>query len=129
MDRLFQESFVHPRREWPTRFEGTLALDMYETEDSVVVKTALAGMKPDDVDITIAGNVLSISGETKAEEELKEENYIRRERRYGALSRSVALPEGVDADKAEAAFDDGLLTLTIPKAPEAKPKVVKITRK
>ena len=58
---------------------------MYETGDSVVVKTSVAGMKPDDVDITIAGNVLSISGETKAEEEVKEENYIRRERRYGAF--------------------------------------------
>ena len=102
---------------------------MYETEDSVVVKTSVAGMKPDDVDITIAGNVLSISGETKAEEEVKEENYIRRERRYGGLSRSVALPEGLQADKAEVSFDDGLLTLTVPKAPEAKPQVVKVKQK
>lgn len=127
MDRLFQESFVGPgRREWLAPAEGTLPLDMYQTEDSVVVKSAVPGVKPDDIDITISGNTLSISGETKEEEEVTEENYIRRERRHGSFSRSVVLPEGVDPDKAEATFDDGILTLTIPKVPEAKPKVIKI---
>lgn len=127
MDRLFQESFVGPgRREWLAPAEGTLPLDMYQTEDSVVVKSAVPGVKPDDIDITISGNTLSISGETKEEEEVTEENYIRREHRHGSFSRSVVLPEGVDPDKAEATFDDGILTLTIPKVPEAKPKVIKI---
>jgi len=127
MDRLFQESFVGPgRREWLAPAEGTLPLDMYQTEDSVVVKSAVPGVKPDDIDITISGNTLSISGETNEEEEVTEENYIRRERRHGSFSRSVVLPEGVDPDKAEATFDDGILTLTIPKVPEAKPKVIKI---
>jgi len=127
MDRLFQESFVGPgRREWLAPAEGTLPLDMYQTEDSVVVKSAVPGVKPDDIDITISGNTLSISGETKEEEEVTEENYIRRERRHGSFSRSVVLPEGVDPDKAEATFDDGILTLTIPKVPEAKPEVIKI---
>ena len=129
MDRLFQESFVHPGREWLAGPKGTLALDMYETEDSVVVKSSIAGVEPDDVSITISGNVLSISGETKTEEEVKEDDYIRRERRYGSFSRSVTLPEGVEADKAEASFDDGVLTLSIPKTPEAKPKVVKVKSK
>ncbi len=129
MDRLFEESFVRPRREWLAPAEGTLALDMYETEDSVVVKSAVPGLEPDDIDITISGNTLSMSGETKAEEEAKEENYIRRERRYGSFSRTVTLPEGLELDKAEASFQDGILTLTIPKAPEAKPKVIKIKGK
>lgn len=129
MDRLFEESFVRPRREWLTPAEGTLALDMYETEDSVVVKSAVPGLEPDDIDITISGNTLSMSGETKGEEEAKEENYIRRERRYGSFSRTVTLPEGLELDKAEASFQDGILTLTIPKAPEAKPKVIKIKGK
>jgi len=127
-DRLFEESFVG-RREWLARAEGTLALDMYETEDSVVVKSLVPGVKPDDIDITISGNTLSISGETRAEEEVKEENYIRRERRYGSFSRSVTLPEGLETDKAEASFEDGILTLNIPTAPEAKPKVIKIKGK
>ncbi|TKJ30884.1 MAG: hypothetical protein CEE40_03325 [Chloroflexi bacterium B3_Chlor] len=127
MDRLFQESFVGPgRREWLAPAEGTLPVDMYQTEDSVVVKSAVPGVKPDDIDITISGNTLSISGETNEEEEVTEENYIRRERRHGSFSRSVVLPEGVDPDKAEATFDDGILTLTIPKVPEAKPEVIKI---
>jgi HSP20 family protein len=129
MDRLFEESFVRPRREWLAPAEGTLALDMYETEDSVVVKSAVPGVKPDDIDITVSGNTLSISGEAKSEEEVTEENYIRRERRYGSFSRSIALPEGLDAEKADATFEDGLLTLTIPKAPEAKAKVIKIKGK
>jgi len=129
MDRLFEESFVRPRREWPATVEGTLALDMYETEDAVVVKTAVPGVKSDDIDISISGNTLSISGESKFEEEVKEENYIRRERRYGSFSRSVVLPEGVNPDEAEASFDDGILTLSIPKAPEAKPKVIKVKGK
>lgn len=127
MDRLFQESFVGPGpREWLAPAEGTLPLDMYQTEDSVVVKSAVPGVKPDDIDITISGNTLSISGETNEEEEVTEENYIRRERRHASFSRSVVLPEGVDPDKAEATFDDGILTLTIPKVPEAKPEVIKI---
>jgi len=130
MDRLFEESFVHPRRgEWLASAEGTLALDIYETEDAVVVKTAVPGVKPDDIDITISGNTLSITGETKVEEEVKEENYIRRERRYGSFSRSVVLPESVNPDDTEASFEDGILTLNIPKAPEAKPKVIKVKSK
>lgn len=130
MDRLFEESFVGPRRrEWLAPTEATLALDMYQTEDSVVVRTAVPGVKPDDIDITISGNALSISGETKEDEEVKEENYIRRERRCGSFSRSVMLPDGVDAANTEASFEDGVLTLTIPKAPEAKPKVIKVKGK
>jgi HSP20 family protein len=130
MDRLFEESFVGPRRrEWLAPAEGTLALDVYQTEDAVVVKTAVPGMKPDDIDITIRGNTLTISGETKVEEEVKKENYIRRERRYGSFSRSVVLPEGVSPDEAEASFEDGILVLTVPKAPEAKPKVIKVKSK
>ena len=130
MDRLFEESFVGPRRgEWLAPAEGALALDMYQTEDSVVVKSAVPGVKPDDIDITISGNTLSISGETRAEEEVKEENYIRRERLCGSFSRSVTLPEGLETDKAEASFEDGILTLNIPKAPEAKPKVINIKGK
>jgi HSP20 family protein len=129
MARLFEESLVSPRRrEWLAPAEGGPALDVYETEDAVVVKSNVAGVKPDDVDISISGNTLSISGQIKVEE-VTEGDYIRRERRYGGFSRSVALPEDVNADEAEAEFEDGILTLTIPKATEAKPKVIKVKGK
>jgi len=130
MDRLFEESFVSPsRREWLAPAETALALDVYETDDSLVVRSSVPGVKPEDVDISISGNTLTISGETKEEEEVKEENYIRRERRFGRFSRSVALPEGLNTDQAEAEFEDGILKLSIPKAPEAKPKTIKVRSK
>ena len=129
MDRLFEDSFVGRRpREWLPA-EGTLALDMYQTEDAAVIRNSVPGVKPDDIDITISGNTLTISGETKEEEEVKEEDYVRRERRYGSFSRSVVLPEGLEPDKAEASFEDGILTLSIPKAPEAKPRVIEVKGK
>jgi HSP20 family protein len=130
MDRLFEDSFVGRRpREWAPALEGALALDMYQTDDATIIKSSVPGVKPEEIDISISGNTLTISGESKEEEEVKEENYIRRERRYGSFSRSVVLPEGLESDKAEASFEDGVLTLTIPKAPETKPKVIKVTGK
>jgi HSP20 family protein len=126
MDRLLEESFVRPRG-WPTALgqEG-LAVDMYETEDSVVVSTTVPGMKPGDLDISITGDVLTIKGERKIEEKVEKENYIRQERRYGRIQRSVPLPGSLLPDQAEATFEDGVLTLTIPKSEEAKPKTIKV---
>jgi len=92
----------------------------------VVVKVAIPGVKPEDIDITVTGDTLSIKGEAKEETEVKRENYIRQERRYGAFSRSVTLPSGVETEKAEASFENGILTLNIPKAEEVKPKVIKV---
>ncbi len=129
MDRLFEESWVRPRAGWLLPTEETLAIDMFETPDDVVVKTPVPGVKPEDIDITITGNSLTIVGEAKAEERVEEKNYIRRERRYGRFSRSISLPSGVRGEKAEATFENGLLTLTIPKAEEAKPKVIKVKGK
>jgi len=128
MDRLFEESFIRPRT-WLVPFEGGLAVDVYETDDNVVVEAALPGVKPEDIEISIAGDVLTIKGETKDEKEVKAENYIRRERRYGSFCRSVSLPAGLDGDKAEAEFEHGVLKLTIPKTEEVKPKVIKVKAK
>lgn len=130
MDRLFEESFVRPGlgRLVPAGAEA-LAVDMYETDDTIVVKSAIPGIKPEDLDISITGDTLTIKGETKAEEEVKEENYIRRERRYGSFCRSVAIPMPVMTDKAQAEFEDGVLTLTLPKAEEVKPKAIKVKTK
>ncbi len=130
MDRLFEESFVRPRRGWLAAMGAEeLAIDIYETPNEVVVKTAVPGVKPEDLDITITGDTLTIRGETKAEEQVKRENYIRQERRYGAFSRSVSLPAGLRTDQAEANFEHGMLTLTIPKAEEVKPKTIKVQAK
>lgn len=129
MDRLFEDSFVRMRG-LPSLFgTETLAVDMYETADSVVVKTAVPGVKPEDIDITISGDVLTIKGETKTEEKVEKANYIRQERRYGAFQRSVQLPGSLLTDKAQATFENGILTLTIPKSEESKPKVIKVKTK
>jgi HSP20 family protein len=125
MDRMFEEGFWRP----PMPFawgEGSLALDMYETEDHVVVKTAIPGMKVEDLDISVTGSTLTIRAETTQEEEVKREHYLRRERRHGSYARSVTLPNGLETDKAEADYTDGILTLTFPKAEEIKPKMIKV---
>ena len=130
MDRLFEESFVRPQAGWLAPGEAeTLAVDMYETDEAVVVKSAVPGIDPADLDISVTGDVLTVKGETKTEEEVKEENYIRRERRYGSFSRSLSIPVPVVADKADAEFKDGILTLTLPKAEEVKPKAIKVKAK
>jgi HSP20 family protein len=129
MDRLFEESFVRMRG-LPSPFGAeALAIDMYETADSVVVRTGVPGVKSEDIDITITGDVLTIKGETKVEEKVEKENYIRQERRHGSFQRSVRLPGSLLPDKAEAAFENGILTLTIPKSEEAKPKTIKVEAK
>jgi HSP20 family protein len=130
MDQLFEESVVRPRAGWlaPLGGEG-LAVDMYETADDVVVKTATPGVKPEDIDVSITGDTLTIKGETKAEEKVEKANYIRQERRYGAFSRSLPLPSAVVADKATAEFEGGMLTLTLPKTEEVKPKTIKVKAK
>jgi len=130
MDRLFEDSFVTPRFGWiaPVSAAG-MAIDMYETKDEVIVKAALPGVKPDEAEVTITGDTLTIRGESKEEKEIKEENYIRKERHFGSFARSVTLPAGLQADKAEAIFEDGVLTLKIPKSEEVKPKRVKVKAK
>ncbi len=129
MDRLFEESFVRPFGWLAPVGAETFAIDMYETDDDIVVKAAIPGVKPEDIDVSISGDVLTIKGEVKEEKEVKEENYIRKERRYGTFCRSVTLPVQVDADKAKAEYENGILTLTLPKAEEVKPKVIKVKAK
>jgi HSP20 family protein len=130
MDKLFEDSFVRPSRFLPTIGEGGVpALDVYQTPNEVVVKASLPGVKPEDINIDIAGDTLTIKGESKTEQEIKKEDYLYQERRYGTFSRSVVLPGGLKPDKAEAAMEDGILTLTIPKAEEIKPKAIKVKAK
>ena len=130
MDRLFEESFIHPRVGWMAPLGvGALAVDMYETDQDVVIKSSVPGVKPDDLDITITGDTLTIKGETKTEEKVEKANYIRQECRYGAFCRSLTLPTTIVAEKAKAEFENGVLTLTLPKAEEVKPKTIKVKAK
>ncbi len=129
MDRLFEESVVRLPGLSTVLGGEALAVDMYETEDSVVIATNVPGVEPEEIDITITGNVLTIKGECKVEHKVEKENYIRQERRYGTFQRSVVLPETVLADQAEASYDKGVLTLRIPKTEEAKPKTIKVEAK
>jgi HSP20 family protein len=127
MDRLFEESFVHPRGMLaPVEGAATLALDVFESDDDVTVRASIPGINPDDIDISVTGDVLTIKGETSEEREEKQGNYHLRERRYGAFQRSVNLPAPVNTDKAEAEFKNGVLTLTLPKVEEVKPRSIKI---
>ncbi len=129
MDRMFEERFFRPMMPLAPWVEGGLAVDIYETDDSVVVKTAIPGVKVEDIDVSVTGDTLTIKAETKEEEEVKRENYLRRERRFGSYCRSVTLPGGLETDKAKASYVNGVLTLTFPKAEEVKPKSIKISTK
>ncbi|MBI3942376.1 MAG: Hsp20/alpha crystallin family protein [Chloroflexi bacterium] len=125
MDRLFEDSVVRPGRATGQNV-SELPIDIYEKDGTYFVTAGVAGMKPEDVEVTVTGNVLTIKGETRRNEEVKRENYLRQERYYGGFTRSIALPEDADASKAEAHFANGLLELRIPKAESAKPKSIKI---
>jgi len=129
MDRLFEDSFVRPWHLWADGAKGEVLLDMYQTKDDVTVKATLPGVKPEEVDNSITGDTLTIKGEHKEEQEVRDEDYFRKEHRYGAFSRSVALPGGLKTEKAEASFDNGILTVTIPKSEEIKPKQIKVETK
>ena len=127
MDRLFDDAFTRPlslRDNW-----SAPAIDMYQTDDEIVVKASLPGIKPDEVQINVTGEVLTIKGETKQQEEKKEKAWHMREQRWGSFERSVVLPTDVVSDKAKAEFENGILTITLPKAEEVKPKVINIKAK
>jgi HSP20 family protein len=126
IDRIFEERFMRPS-EWFPRWERQeLALDIYETADRLVVKAALPGIKPEDVDLTVSRDLLTIKGEFKAEEKVEEKEYRRQELRYGTFERSVSLPEGLKADEARATFEHGMLTIHIPKSERVAPRHIKV---
>ena len=125
MNNLFEESYVRPVQGSPTR--GNLALDIFEDGENVDVTATLPGLNPEDVDITVQGDVLLIKGQHKQEQERKQGNYHLRERRTGSYYRAVQLPCLVQSDKAQAEFRNGVLHLTLPKAEAVKPKTIRIT--
>lgn len=109
--------------------EGQLSIDVYQTPDKLVVKSTIAGVKPDEIDISINNDMLTIRGKRQLSETIAEENYLIKECYWGGFSRSVILPVEVDAEKVEAALDNGVLTVTLPKAKNAKQFSIKVKEK
>jgi HSP20 family protein len=123
VDRLFDN--VGPDHEWlPTQWG--LAVDVAENKDDFIVKASVPGIKPDDLDISYADDTLTIRGEIKSDNEYKEDQYHFRERRYGSFSRSISLPTKIKGDAIEASYQDGVVTLRLPKTEEVKPKRIAI---
>lgn len=111
------------------QFGFTPAIDMYEDKDNIIVETQLGGINPDNVDISIENNILCLKGESEKQSEIDDKNYYRKEIRRGSFYRSVSLPTKVDGENAKAINEGGILKITIPKAPEVKPKTIKIENK
>ena len=115
---------------WNGRQESWLpAVDVFDTKEAVVLKAELAGMDPDDIQIEVEDNVLTIKGERKFEETVDRERYYRVERRFGSFQRDLALPQGVRPEDISAAYEDGVLTVTVPKVEEEKPKRIEVKAK
>ncbi len=126
MDRLFEDTFVPARRrEGAGERVFRLPLDAYVTPDEIVVLANMPGIKPEDVEITIEGDTLTIKGERPTP--LENVDYVMQERPFGKFMRTLNINIPVDADKAEASYENGLLTLTIPKAEAVKPKTIQVT--
>ena len=136
MESMMDEMLRHPLVPWrrpltwwrvPTEELGWMpGVEVYEKADKFVVRTELPGMKKEEIDVSVVGDTLTISGERKAESEVKEEDYHRCELCYGKFSRSVGLPAAVNAAKVDASYEDGILEITLPKVEAAKPKKVAV---
>jgi HSP20 family protein len=125
IDRLFDFS-------WPSRDTGLFsgwspALDVFDDKDSFVVKVELPGMKKEEIQLSLHDGVLTVSGERKHEREAKEGGTFRSERYFGKFQRSVTLPTAVDANKVNASYKDGVLSVELPKSEEAKPKQIEVS--
>jgi HSP20 family protein len=128
---FFDDAFTRPfslMREGGSSWSSP-AIDMYQTDNEVVVKAALPGIKAEEVQINVTGDILTIKGEVKHEEEKKDKSWHIREQRWGSFERSVMLPTGVISDRAKAEFQDGILTITLPKSEEVKPKTITVKAK
>lgn len=107
-------------------YEGKLAIDAYQTDDTVVIKAPVAGVKPDDLEISITDDVVTIKGARHNEVQVAQDSYLAQECYWGTFSRSYLLPFSVESEKAEAKLENGILTITLPKPEQTKTKVIKI---
>lgn len=127
MDRAFDDFFS--RGSISSEGYGVVNIDMLQTDDDIIVKASIPGVNPDDLSISVTGDTLTIRGEVKEDQEVKEGNYHIHELRVGSFARSVLLPGPVLADKSNAEFENGIVRLTLPKAEEIKPKTITVKAK
>jgi HSP20 family protein len=128
INRLFNDAFEHTSASQESNLTAWApAVDIHENEHELVVKADLPGIEPKDLDIRVENNILTIRGERKFEKKVNEDSYLRVERAYGSFSRSFSLANTVNADGIKADYQDGVLSLTVPKREEAKPKQIKVT--
>lgn len=127
MDRLFEDSFVRPRTWNGGESHAMLPLDITNSPDALTVDAALPGIRPEDVEITVEDGTLTIRAESRSERQTTEGETLINEIQRGSLSRAVALPSGLEADKATATFEHGVLRLTIPRAEAVKPRQIRIS--
>jgi HSP20 family protein len=128
LDQLMDRSLI----DYTDDMEGSssyMPIDVYQTDENIIVKASAPGIKPDDLDISITGDTLTIQGESTQETEDKSAQYYLRERRASRFSRTITLPTMVKAEEAEAEFEHGVLTLTLPKVEEVKPKTITVKAK
>ena len=121
-----QEKEQSGNEEWMSDFEGQLNIDMYQTKDNVIIKSTIAGVRPEDIDITVANDMVTIKGARRKEESIPQDDYFYQECYWGNFSRSVIIPVDIDSESIEADLKDGILTVIIPKAAKAKTKKVKV---
>ena len=124
VDRLFDNASAD--HDWAQSPVWGLAVDMVENKDEFIVKASIPGINPDDLDISYSDDTLTIKGEIKQDKEAKEDQYHLRERRYGSFIRSIALPTTIKGESIEASYQNGIITLRLPKAEEVKPKRIAI---
>ena len=117
---------ITPQGDWMEEYEGQLAIDVYQTEDEVVIKAPIAGVKPEELEISLTDEAITVKGERKEQETIQRENYLCQECYWGSFARTYILPVAVTSDKAEASLKNGILTIKIPKQEKTKAKTIEI---
>lgn len=126
MEAEQQQQQPASQEDWLSEYEGQLTIDMYQTKDNVVIKSTIAGVKPEDIDVTIANDMVTIRGERRRDFEASSEDYFYQECYWGNFSRSVVLPVDVDIENVSADLRDGILTVVLPKAAKARAKKIRV---
>lgn len=127
-----ETEFDQEEKEWLEQSdyeEGQLSIDVYQTPGEIIIKSTIAGVKPEDIDISINNDMLTIRGHRSMDKKIREENYLYRECYWGSFSRSIILPVEVEGEKIEAELENGVLTVTLPKAKNAKEISIKVREK
>ncbi len=130
MDRLFEDSFIRPTT-WTGLAAGQIAapVDLWETKDAYHLRADIPGLAPDQIDINVTADTVAFSGETKAQQDVTSDGWLRQERRLGKFQRAFTLPVQIDPDKVQASFQHGVLELMLPKADQVKPRTIKVSAK